>query len=354
MHPEQSGEANLSSLRRVIVVFGTLALIIVSLLVFKDVVQAFFLYYAAGIVSLILVILAGYIRRLFPLISHFLALLISVILILGFFFLISWTIGPQFASQMKSLTGSISNGITTLQNLAKSYPWIQFILDFIKNPQKILPGLVGGIGTIFVGTFETLSKFLFVLLMGLFLAVNPRLYIDNAVRLFYPHRRPLVKETIDAIDRALRRWLFGRVLAMIVVGIATTIGLFITGVPLAIALGIIAGLLDFIPFIGPFISAVPAILVALAVDPVKVLWVIVVYLGAHLVEDFVGPAIQFGVTAVPPALLVSTQIIFTIIGGVLGILLAEPLTITLIIIVQMFYFKAFLHENVTLMGEKKR
>jgi len=342
MHPEQSGEANLSSLRRVIVVFGTLALIIVSLLVFKDVVQAFFLYYAAGIVSLILVILAGYIRRLFPLISHFLALLISVILILGFFFLISWTIGPQFASQMKSLTGSISNGITTLQNLAKSYPWIQFILDFIKNPQKILPGLVGGIGTIFVGTFETLSKFLFVLLMGLFLAVNPRLYIDNAVRLFYPHRRPLVKETIDAIDRALRRWLFGRVLAMIV------------GVPLAIALGIIAGLLDFIPFIGPFISAVPAILVALAVDPVKVLWVIVVYLGAHLVEDFVGPAIQFGVTAVPPALLVSTQIIFTIIGGVLGILLAEPLTITLIIIVQMFYFKAFLHENVTLMGEKKR
>jgi predicted PurR-regulated permease PerM len=117
---------------------------------------------------------------------------------------------------------------------------------------------------------------------------------------------------------------------------------------------LIAGVLTIIPFLGAIISVIPSLLVALSTDPILAIWVIFIFLGTHFVEDIFAPLIQQKITSVPPALLVSTQIFLTFIGGFLGLLLAEPLCLMTIVTVQIIYVKGILGEDIAVLGEKRK
>jgi predicted PurR-regulated permease PerM len=338
--------------RRAFIVFGAIVILITIFLGFRLVLHAVLLYFASIIAGLVLVILTKWIKKVIP-IHHVVALCIVILLLGGLGYLLIMLIGPQILSQWSDLIESVKKGLTKVQELSKANTWIGHMLSFTKSPGELVPSLAGGVKGAFVITAQFISESLFVVLMGVFLAANPPLYIDNAIRLFFPHRRELVHRSFNAVTHALRRWLLGRFIAMVMIGIFTTIGLLIAHIPLAAPLGIIAGILDFIPFVGPFISAIPAVLVALADEPIKAAWVLIIYLAVHLLEDFLTPIIQFGVAQLPPALLVSVQILLTMLAGMLGILVAEPVTMAIIVIIQVIYFKAYLQEDVMVLGEKK-
>jgi len=140
---------------------------------------------------------------------------------------------------------------------------------------------------------------------------------------------------------------------MLILGVLTTLGLWILGIPLALTLGIIAAVLSFIPNIGPIISAVPAILIALIESPSKALYVIFLYIGIQTVESYlITPIIQKKAVHLAPALLIAVQIMIGVLLGALGLLLATPLMVVIIVLVQMLYVQDTLGYDVTVLGER--
>jgi len=120
---------------------------------------------------------------------------------------------------------------------------------------RVLSGLTGIVSIV-------LANILFVVFVGIFLAASPELYQDRIVRLFPLARRERTREVLNELFGTLQGWLLGQFLAMLIVGVLTALGLWLLGMPLVFTLAFLAFLLEFVPFIGPFLSAVPAVLVA--------------------------------------------------------------------------------------------
>lgn len=343
----------INAVRQVLLVFGVIGFIIIGIFGFSTILHIGLLYLTSIILAIVLSFLIGWIRKLFP-INQIAGLIIVVLLICGLSFLFLWFAGSHIIAQMANMASSIKMGIAKFQSIIAQYPWLKNVFDYMNGQGNVLSGFSGKLEQAFSLTTTFVSEGIFVVLMSLFLAVSPRLYIDNAVRLFLPDQRKLVYSILNANWRVLRSWFYGRIITMASIAVFTIIGLYIAGIPMALSLGILAGALDFIPFIGPFLSAILTALVTLSQDPLKVIWVIVVYLVVHLLEDFLTPAIQFGIARLPPALLISVQILLFIMGGIAGILIAEPFTIMIVVIIQIGYIREYLHEPVTVLGEEKR
>jgi predicted PurR-regulated permease PerM len=125
---------------------------------------------------------------------------------------------------------------------------------------------------------------------------------------------------------------------MAVVGVATGIGLWLLGIPLAFILALIAGLLTFIPNIGPILSAVPAVLLGLVQGPQTALWVVLLYAGVQMVESWaLAPYVDRKTVYLPPGLTIFAQLLLALVGGVLGLTVATPLTAAIVVVVTMLY-----------------
>lgn len=162
-----------------------------------------------------------------------------------------------------------------------------------------------------------------------------------------------MRQVFESLGTALRWWLVGRAASMLVVGILTALGLWIAGVPVPLALALIAALMAFVPFLGPVLGAIPAVLVALVESPVKVLYVIIVFTFVQLLENyFITPLIQQRAVSMAPALLITVQIVMAILFGAMGVLLATPLAVVFIVLVQMLYIHDVLGDRIRLLGEK--
>jgi len=201
-----------------------------------------------------------------------------------------------------------------------------------------LAGLVGGALPLLNTVVGAVASLLVVIIAGVYLAVEPQLYIDGASRLVPPEHRPRVAETLRAIGASLRRWMLGTVINMIAVGVLTTLGLWLLGVPTALGLGLIAALLEFVPIIGPILSAVPAIAVALIVSPTQALYVLILYVAVQQIESNVlTPLVMKGAVRLPPALTMLFQAVMFVLFGFLGLLLAVPLLAVVIVAVESLY-----------------
>jgi predicted PurR-regulated permease PerM len=210
-----------------------------------------------------------------------------------------------------------------------------------------------GVGGFFWSAGGVIINAILVLFIGIYMAVSPGLYVDNTIRLFPIRRRKRMRQVVSALGVALRWWLLGRAASMLVVGILTALGLWIAGVPQPLALALIASLLAFIPFMGPVLGAIPAILVALVESPVKVLYVILVFSIVQILENyFITPLIQQRAVSMAPALLITVQIIMAVLFGGLGVLLATPIAVVIIVLIQMLYIHDVLGDRIRLLGER--
>ena len=202
---------------------------------------------------------------------------------------------------------------------------------------------------------NSIAEALVVLFAGIFLATQPRFYRTGAIKLVPPARRALVAESMDESERALRLWLKGQLIAMVVVGLLTGFGLWLLGVPSALALGLLAGLLEFIPFAGPLIAAVPAVLLALAVGPDLALWVALLYFAVQQFEGYVlTPLVQQYAVDLPGVVLLFSLLGFGALFGTLGVILAAPLSVVTYVLVKRLYVIEALHTATPIPGDAKK
>ncbi len=198
-----------------------------------------------------------------------------------------------------------------------------------------------------------LADVLVVLAAGIFLAAQPGFYLAGAIKLVPAGKRPLVGEAMDESERALRLWLKGQLMAMVVVGLLVGLGLWALGMPSALALGLLAGVLEFIPFAGPVIAAIPAILLALAVSPDMALWVLLLYFAVQQFEGYVlTPLVQQYAVDLPGVILLFSLLAFGTLFGTLGLVLAAPLTVVAYVLVKRLYVIEALHTATPIPGEK--
>jgi predicted PurR-regulated permease PerM len=182
--------------------------------------------------------------------------------------------------------------------------------------------------------------------LGLYLAIDPERYARGATRLFPVGWRARIWETLLSAGENLHSWMLGKLLLMIFVGVCTAIGLFFLHIPLIAPLALLAALLDFIPNVGPVISAVPAVLLALSMGPSHALWTALLYLTVQLVESYIlQPVVQGKAVSLPPAVLITAQILFGLLLGVSGLILATPLTVVLLVFIKRLYIGAVLEQR---------
>jgi predicted PurR-regulated permease PerM len=179
-----------------------------------------------------------------------------------------------------------------------------------------------------------------VLFLGIFFTVSPGVYKKGIVQLIPKKGQKKGEDVLNKLDDNLKKWLKGKIFAMFIVFILTSIGLAILGIPLWLVLALIAGLLNFIPNFGPLIAMIPAVLVAFMQGPSTVAIVAVLYIVIQVVEsNFITPMVQQKLVSIPPALIISAQLLISPLTGGWGLVLATPLMVIVMILVQELYIK---------------
>jgi predicted PurR-regulated permease PerM len=187
-------------------------------------------------------------------------------------------------------------------------------------------------------TAEAVGGILLVIFLSIYLAADPELYRRGALALLPARRRAQASLVMDRIATVLRKWLVTQLIAMAVIGTVTTIALLLLGVKAAFALGLLAGLLEFIPTVGPTLSAVPSVAMGFLDSPEKALLVAAVYIGIQFLENhLLIPLLMKGGMNLPPALTVLAQALLAIVFGFLGLMVAVPLLATVMVVVQALY-----------------
>jgi len=211
--------------------------------------------------------------------------------------------------------------------------------------------------TSFLGSLVTLSARLLeatilTVAAGVYLAVQPAVYRKGAAYLLPPRQRELGEQTIDDIARALRLWLLGQAIQMCLIGALSTAAVWLIGLPSPFALGAIAGLTEFVPYLGPVIASIPAILVAVTIGFYPALWTIIAYIVIHQIEgNLIVPIIERRLVFVPPALLLLSIVAVTEIFGMIGIVFAAPITVIIFVAVMKLYVRRGLGQPTPLPGE---
>ena len=341
--------------RRVLVVVGIVVAAVVVLLFLRKAAFVLLLFFTATVFALFLTGLARLIRDHTPL-SRPWALGLAGLLLVGFFVGAGFLIGPSVSQQFNQLTQTIPNSIGEVRSRLEQYGWGQWVVSHAPSAQQVASSsssdVLGQITGIFSTALSVLANLFVIVFAGIYLAIAPKLYVNGALHLVPKSRRDRVREVLEAMGHAVRRWVTGRLLSQLVVGVLTTVGLWIIGMPLALALGLVAALLTFIPNLGPVLAIIPAVLVALTEGGNMVAYVVALYLGVQFVESYlITPLIQQHAVSIPPALLITVQILLGLWAGVLGLLMATPLTVVVLVAIQMLYIEDVLGDDVEVMGD---
>ncbi|MHA6494365.1 AI-2E family transporter [Pseudomonas borbori] len=252
------------------------------------------------------------------------------------------------SSQLDSLGEQLPRAWERLRERTEDSRWLGALLEQ-RDKLQDLPqgsGALSKITGVFSSVFGSLANIVIALFIGLFLAINPRLYIDGALRLVPIGKRARIAQVLTTTGSTLRAWLSAKLLAMLLIGVCSGLGLWLIGIELALVLGLIAGLLSFIPNIGPLLSLVPALLLASLAGPDKMLWVLGLYIAIQTIESYIlTPLLQQRMVNLPPALTITSQVLFGVIAGGLGVILAAPLTAALMVLTRMLYVEDLLHDR---------
>ena len=337
---------------RVLIVLG-LTLLIGGLLwlvcVARDIVMLAF----AGILLAVVIswpadLLAQY-TRLKRWMALMLVLLALLILLVGASYLMGSAITTQVQELREKLPQTIQHSTKRLQETPRGQFFLEqtqeirnAISDYIVRPEAL--GHVGGVITT---TFGMLANTMLVLVLALFLAISPTFYLKGLIILAPIRARPRFQAVLLKVGYTLRWWFFGQLCSMLVIGSLTFIGLKMLGIPLALTLSVLAGLMNFIPNFGPILAAIPAVLLALAPQDAQValnyssaLYVALWYILIQTAEgNAITPWIQQRTVALPPALIVIFQVFLAVLVGPIGLILATPMLAVLLVLVKMLYIE---------------
>lgn len=252
-------------------------------------------------------------------------------------------IAPAIAEQIDEMSRRIPEAFETLRSRVEDYAWGPQVLDRLKPGSLASSEGRSAAMSAVSSTFGALGNFVIILFIGLYGALDPKVYRHGLILLVAPSMRERGDEVLRATAATLRNWLSAQLMAMTVVGVLTSFGLWIAGVPLAFALGLIAGLLAFIPNIGPIIAIAPALLLAFPEGQSTLVAVLAIYVGVQTLESYVvTPLIQQEKVSLPPAFVIAAQLLFGVLFGILGLALATPIAAALMTIIGIVYVNDYL------------
>jgi predicted PurR-regulated permease PerM len=225
-------------------------------------------------------------------------------------------------------------------------------VDIRKSLNQQLAGVAGSFFAFFSSTVSVLGGLVILLFVAIFVASDPGLYHRGLMHLFPHSSRRKAGEVLSATATTLRRWLVLQMISMLVIGVVTTGALLLLGIKGAIALGIIAGILEFIPYVGPILSAVPAVAMALVDSPEKAVYVVIAYIAIQQLEGVVlQPLLMKEGLELPPVMTILGQALLGLVFGFLGLLLAVPLMATVMVPVKLLYVRDVVGDEVSVPGD---
>jgi predicted PurR-regulated permease PerM len=249
-----------------------------------------------------------------------------------------WLLGQPIGDEFESLRRALPAALGALERwldshapgrwLLAAWPGVQEQLDLSR-----LAGLAGSAA----GAF---GAAVLMLVVGLYLALDPTLYRRGAVQLLPPAVRPRVERALLDAGEAISRWLLGQACVMLAVGLLTAVGLMLIGMPLALPLGIVAGLLEFVPYFGTFAASALVVLLALTEGPQQAAYAALVCIAVQQFEGYVlQPLVQRRAVALPPALGLVAVLAFGLLFGPIGLVFAVPIAVAAMVMIQRLYIQ---------------
>ncbi|MDP3231902.1 MAG: AI-2E family transporter [Myxococcales bacterium] len=254
---------------------------------------------------------------------------------------------PAVAEQVDGLKKELPKAVQRGTELLEGYAWGRPLVERARNLDELAGGeTIRQAGGVLSTTFGAVGALLVLTFVGLFVAFEPGLYREGLVRLIPLRRRARAAAVLDELSLTLRRWLAGKVLAMVAVGGLTWLGLVLLDVPLGLTLALVAALLTFIPNFGPILSAVPAVLLALLSSPSKALFVGLLYVGIQALENYLlTPLVQKKTVSLPPAVALLAQVVMGALAGGIGVVVATPLAAAALVVVKRLYVEDVLGDD---------
>ena len=247
--------------------------------------------------------------------------------------LAAWWAGPRLVSEASQLQAQLPRQMGALRSWLDSTWWGSGLLDRIPRdlgasaPDSggLAPRVSGMVMGAFWSTIGLLGTAVLVTAAALYFAASPGSYLEGPLRLVPPSRHQGARATAESVGKALQAWLAGQLVDMFVVGVVTSVGLFLLGVPLPFILGLIAALLNFVPYVGAIAGAVPAMLIAISQGPEQVLFVAILFIVVQTLEgNVLSPLIQRRAVNLPPAATLFSQVTLGALFGLPGVVLATP------------------------------
>lgn len=283
-----------------------------------------------------------------------LAVLLSVLLVVLFIATVVWLIGSRVSAQSEQLAGALPQAAQIIDQRIGAMGLGHPVGRWMHIAQSGGGFIAANLTSFLSSATLTIASILIVFFGGIFLAAQPRLYGIGAIKLVPPARRSLVAEAMDESDRALRLWLKGQLFAMLLIFLLTWGGLWLLGVQSSLVLALISGALEFIPYAGAIVSAIPAIMVALIHGPELAFWVVGLYVVVHHVEAYlIQPVIQQFAVEIPAVITLFALLAFGLLFGILGILLAAPLAVVTYVLVKRLYVIEALDTPTPIPGDNK-
>ena len=249
-----------------------------------------------------------------------------------------WFMGAKIQVQVAELSNSLPGTINTVKDKLGETPIGQKVLGYFSDNNS--KQLFDTARQFFSTSFGALGNLYIILFLGIFFTAEPSLYKNGILLLVPPDRKEVAKRIMDRISFSLKGWIKGTLLAVALITIMLAIGLSVIGIPVALILALIAGMLKIIPNFGSMVAMIPGVLLALTVSTNTAIGVALLYIISQtIVSNIITPVIQKKMISIPPALTLISQLIMAALSGALGIILAVPLLSMVIIFTDELYVK---------------
>ena len=280
------------------------------------------------------------------------ALMLSVTGIVAIFAGAFVLFGSQLAREIDTIREQVPQALQGLEAFLDRYGLGTRVRELAAVGSDDVSRLASQAGGYALAAGSGIADFVLVLVAAIFLASDPATYRRGLLLLMPAKAEKTAGLALDDASRGLKGWMIGQAVSSLVVAALTSIGLALLGVPAAGGLGLIAGLLDIIPMVGPIIAGIPAVLLAFTVSPATALWTLILFLVIQQLQgNFLQPMIQKQAVDVPPAVLLFAVVAAGVLFGFLGVLLAAPLTVVVYVLVQRIYVRTLLGKPIKIAGQ---
>jgi predicted PurR-regulated permease PerM len=346
--------------------------------------------------------LAEWIRHYVPLPTR-LATVLAMVIVFASVAGLGWLMGPSLVRQIDDLTSELPEATQSVLSRLDQSPWGQRILKYVEDVTGVSPdetmrqagyplgegeadpdnlaasdktremeeegaaeddsqdetesrafdfgNLLRSVAGALSLTAKTGTLLMVTFVVTVFVALDPNVYTRGVLWLVPTRHEEIARTTLDRLRVAMRWWMIGRLASMAAVGVLTSLGMWLIGMPAPMALGMLAALLSFVPNIGPIVASLPGLLLALAQGPWMVMAALGVYIVAQIIEtNMVTPLIEQYVVSVPPGVLIVTQLVIATLAGVWGMIVATPLLVVVMVLVQQLYVRQLLQKPIEVTG----